>query len=124
MSMTRLSLLLLLSASSVSSMAADIGPRSLQHDPFARPAFAQPAAANAAANAANAATNAAPDKLPFELLSVINAGSQSVVNAGGKYIKLREKIEGYQLVSVGDGKAVFIKDGVRLEAEIPLGTKK
>lgn len=124
MSMTRRYALLLLACFNLDLMAANMEPRALMHDPFVRPAFALPAVTNNPANPVNVATNRVPDKLPFELLSVINAGSRSVVNAGGKYIKLREKIEGYQLVSVGDGKAVFVKDGVRLEAEIPLGTKK
>jgi hypothetical protein len=124
MTISRFSSLLLLTWLSFDVMAAGPEPRNLQHDPFVRPAFAMPAVANNPASAANAATGGLPDKLPFELLSVINAGSRSLVNAGGKFIKLQEKIEGYQLVSVGNGKAVFVKDGVRLEAEISMGMKK
>ncbi len=115
-------LLALLALTGAHAVAADSMPRRLAHDPFVRPAFALPAAP--ASPASPAAIEAASTELPFKLLMVINAGDRSLVNAGGKILKLREKIEGYQLVAVGDGKATFIKDGVKHEAEIGKETKK
>lgn len=124
MIMTRHCLFAFLLAGSWTVGATDTPPRKLAHDPFARPAFAMPAVPAGPTASVAAPGGDAAAELPFRLLMVINAGNHSVVNAGGKMLKLRERIEGYQLISVGDGSATFVKDGVRHVAEIGKETKK
>lgn len=50
-----------------------------------------------------------PDTL--DLRATLVAGERSVVNLGGSILSLGEEIEGYRLVSVSEGEALFIKDG-------------
>ncbi len=106
------------------AQAEDSLPRKLMHDPFALPSFAQPPGAITPVSAAGADASAAKETLLFDLRMVINAGSHSVVNVGGKILKLYEKSEGYQLVYVGNSKASFIKDGKRYELELNKGAQK
>jgi hypothetical protein len=120
---TRLLFFCLATTISIQANAADPLSRSLMHDPFMRPTFALPAVPANPANQQMVNAHGAIE-LPFPLLMVVNAGPRSVVNAGGKILKLREKLEGYQLISVGDSKATFVKDGVRYEAEIGKEIKK
>lgn len=74
-------------------------PGGLRHDPFHRP---QPTAAGAAGSAASAAAPWQP-----ELRGVMQAGDASMVNVGGSQVGLGESIDGWRLLRVEDGKAVF-----------------
>jgi hypothetical protein len=49
----------------------------------------------------------------MNLRSAVQAGKNSLVNVDGKIIAMGEKLEGYKLVRVGNGEAVFEKNGNR-----------
>ena len=87
--------------------------RSLQHDPFARPALGV-IPANASADAASRRAQAAPALKPrFNLQAVLVAGPQSIANVDGVMVRMGDAIQGYRLVEVQDRSAVFEKNGAR-----------
>lgn len=81
--------------------AADAADR----NPFARPSHA----------AAGPAATQAPVQGPpsFDLRATMAAGADSLVNIDGRIIAIGAMYAGYRLVSVGEGTAVFMKNGVR-----------
>ena len=81
----------------------------LRHDPFARPDLAM-----APASGAQASELAAKEWKP-QLRAVIAAGKSSMVNVEGTIVSLGGQIDGFRLTRVEEGKAVFMKDGVRVE---------
>jgi hypothetical protein len=82
----------------------------VMRDPFVVPKFVL---------AATAPPSSAPKEKPeaeilfgsMTLRAAVKAGKNSLVNVDGKIIALGEKLEGYKLVSVGNGEAAFEKDG-------------
>lgn len=93
-------------ANGVAASELDAG---LRHDPFARPALAAPLA-----NGGQPAPIGAKEWRP-QLRAVIVAGKSSMVNVEGTIVSLGELIDGFRLTGVEDRKAVFMKDGVRVE---------
>jgi hypothetical protein len=49
----------------------------------------------------------------FKLRATMTAGDRSLVNVDGEIVRLGEEIAGYRLVAVGEGTAVFARDGRR-----------
>ena len=47
----------------------------------------------------------------LELRGTMTAGEDSLANVDGEIVAIGEEFEGYRLVSVKDGEAVFSKDG-------------
>lgn len=85
---------------------------SLRHDPFTRPALAALSPAGEAQ-----AASVVKDWKP-QLRAVIVAGSSSMVNVEGTIVPLGGRIDGFRLTSVEERKAVFVKDGVRVELKM------
>ncbi len=83
--------------------AAEQTPQSV-HNPFTRPQYLGAAVSNRSAQRADG--NAVLD-----LRATMSAGTQSLVNVAGEFYGLGDEIDGYRLLSVGDGKAVFLKNG-------------
>lgn len=96
--------------------------RTLQHDPFARPAFsALPTSGTDGAPARQA--QAVRDGNPkLKLHAVLLAGPDSMANVDGVLVRVGESVQGYRLVSVHDRSAVFEKNNAKFTLEI--GTKK
>lgn len=81
----------------------------LRHDPFARPDVSLTPAAAAQGGAA-----AAKEWKP-QLRAVVVAGRNSMVNVDGTVVTLGGQFDGFRLAQVEERKAVFVKDGVRVE---------
>jgi hypothetical protein len=79
----------------------------LARDPFTVPKFALAVTAPATVEKAK------PEIMlsGMNLRSAVQAGKNSLVNVDGKIIAMGEKLEGYKLVRVGNGEAVFEKNG-------------
>lgn len=92
----------------VCAMAANADP-GLRHDPFARPII-EPTPTAAAAPGATGASEWKP-----QLRAVMLARSVSMVNVGGTIVRVGGQIDGFRLIRVAERKAVFMKDGVRVE---------
>lgn len=95
----------------------------LRHDPFARPAFAQANAGGATAMMAgkgDESINWAP-----QISILMNAGRDSMAVVNGAIVRLGESIDGYRLVKITHGEAVFMKNGKRMAVQMkPLAVSK
>ncbi len=94
------------------AMAEEATAYKLSRDPFVVPKFvlaatAPPSAAEKEKPVAEILFNS------MTLRAAVKAGKNSLVNVDGKIIAMGEKLEGYRLVSVGNGEAAFEKDGRR-----------
>jgi hypothetical protein len=47
------------------------------------------------------------------------AGKASLITVDGTIVKVGEEIEGFRLMTVKEGKAIFLKDGQRIELSMP-----
>jgi hypothetical protein len=84
----------------------------LERDPFVVPKFVL--AATAPVVPAEKVKPAAEILFSsMTLRAAVNAGRNSLVNVDGKIIALGEKLEGYKLIKVGNGDAVFENGGRR-----------
>ena len=77
----------------------------LQRNPFERPVL-EAVNVNAASSSNSADATDAPG-----LRAVLVAGSKSAVNFGGIIIQIGESANGYQLLAVEEGRAVFRNKG-------------
>lgn len=93
------------------AIAGDVAP-SLRHEPFVRPPLA-----SASASSASGGDITAREWKP-KLRGVITAAKGSLVNVDGMILSLGEQIEGFRLMRVEERKAVFMKNGVRIELTI------
>jgi hypothetical protein len=81
----------------------------LPQDPFARPAFLE-AAPGTPAQAA---------RLPLlELRAVLAAGKSSLADVGGRIVRIGEEIDGFKLVAVHEGGAVFERGGRAISIDL------
>lgn len=87
--------------------APALAAQALRHDPFVRPPLMAPAPARPAS-----ASLVAPWQPT--LSAVLVAGPDSLVNVGGFVIKLGQEIDGYRLLQVSEGQAVFLKNKKRI----------
>lgn len=92
----------------VCAMAANADP-GLRHDPFVRPSI-EPTPPAAAVPGTTAASEWKP-----QLRAVMLARSSSMVNVDGTIVRVGGQIDGFRLIRVEERKAVFMKDGVRVE---------
>ena len=89
-----------------SAMAAETEYQvTLQRNPFERPAVEL---LKADASAINDSRRERQEPM---LRGVLVAGDRSVVDFGGVILQIGESSDGYRLLSVGDGEAVFRKNG-------------
>lgn len=89
-----------LMVASVASAAEAYAP---ERNPFVRPQL-------------NTPSSAAPMAIPQgrwlpELRTILLAGDMSMVNVGGKILRLGDDLDGYRLVKIKEGEAIFTKDG-------------
>lgn len=80
----------------------------LQRNPFERPATEQ-----LTANAATLNDDLTAGRDPG-LRAVLVAGSKSVVDFGGVILQIGESINGYSLLSVEEGKAIFSRNDKKI----------
>lgn len=73
------------------------------HNPFARPVLESRADAG----------TFAPRAPGFRLRATMAAGEDSLVNVDGRIVAIGGLVAGYRLVAVGEGTAVFVRNGVR-----------
>jgi hypothetical protein len=91
--------LLAASLSAATALAAEV----LRHDLFARPNR------TSSVTGSESLTTWNP-----QLTAVLVAGDESLANVGGTIVKVGEEIDGYRLLRVQEGTAVFIKDGLQV----------
>ncbi len=84
----------------------------LRHDPFSRPAAAKPQ--RVAEGEKSGTAPAREEEWNPELRAVMLAGRASMANVSGTVVRIGEEVNGYRLVEVRDGEAVFTKGGERV----------
>lgn len=80
----------------------------LRRNPFDRPTFEV-----LQGNAANSSTPSAETGAPG-LRAVLFAGEKSVVNFGGVIMQIGESTNGYELLAVEEGRAIFLSKGKKI----------
>ena len=80
----------------------------LQRNPFERPAIEELTASAATVN------DGLTEGRDPGLRAVLVAGSKSVVDLGGVILQIGESTNGYQLLSVEEGKAIFSRNDERI----------
>ena len=91
----------------------------LRHDPFARPVLTVTAPKSSGAPAA--AVEETPPWAP-NLIAVMVAGKNSLVNLDGGIVAIGQEIDGYRLLQVREREAIFTKGKQRilLKMETPM----
>jgi hypothetical protein len=87
----------------IAARADDATP--LANDPFLRPGLVELAPAEAVA--------------PLELRAVLSAGDDSLVDVGGRIVRVGDEVSGYRLVGVSEDSALFERDGRSLRVPLP-----
>lgn len=77
----------------------------LKHDPFVRP---MPALLS------TSAMQASESESKPELRAIMAAGADSIVNLEGVLLRRGEQFNGYLLIKVHEGSAVFVKNNMRV----------
>jgi hypothetical protein len=85
------------------SAASALATEALRHDLFARP--------NRTSSATGSESLATWNPT---LTAVLVAGDESLANVGGTIVKVGEEIDGYRLLRVQEGTAVFVKNGIQV----------
>lgn len=87
---------------------AEVVLKTLNHNPFKRPDIlrAKPQARQPAPRPA-----AAPQKIDFELTATLVSESTPMVVVDGKLLGIGETINGFELIAVTEGSAVFTRQG-------------
>lgn len=108
--------LLMLAAWTLPALAAD----GLSHDPFVRPPLAAPG--SPVQNQAGGKPLAEPEA-PWnpKLTAVMVAGKDSLVDIDGRIINIGDEIDGYHLIGVREGEAVFRKKNRRVVLKVRPG---
>lgn len=88
-------------------------------EPAVRNPFARPSIAAVPPPAMQGAAASAP---AFSLRATLAAGAESLVNIDGEIVAIGEVYAGYRLVAVGEGRAVFIRNGVRFPLTVTDGS--
>jgi hypothetical protein len=88
----------------IAARADDATP--LANDPFLRPGLVELAPAEAVAP-------------PLELRAVLFAGDDSLVDVGGRIVRVGDEVSGYTLVGVSEDGAFFERDGRSLSVPLP-----
>lgn len=102
---------MILLAGSGTLLAADATPPpALRYDPFEQPGFL--GTPGDTRTSSGPVADAGPN---MELRSILESGSESVVNLNGQIMMIGDSFKGYQLVDVGKQSATFIKDGAKIK---------
>ncbi|HUO82312.1 MAG TPA: hypothetical protein VM616_05580 [Gammaproteobacteria bacterium] len=89
------------------------GQTGVAAEPSGRNPFARPARGGLPASAPQPA--AAP---AFSLRATMAAGASSLVNIDGRIVAIGEVYAGFRLVSVGEGSAVFARNGIHFPVTV------
>jgi hypothetical protein len=114
MTFIRLGLMLIFVAFISTALAVD----TLKHDPFARPQISATLPLNTEHDGA-----IAEEEMPWSptLTAVMVAGKNSLITLDGVTLKIGEVKDGFRLVQVNDGEAVFVKGKKRIVIAIKAG---
>jgi len=88
-------------AAALLAVAARADDAPLAKNPFVRPPLVELAAPESVA--------AAPP--PLEVRAVLSAGDASLVDVGGRIVRVGDEVDGYRLVAVSEEGARFVKEG-------------
>jgi hypothetical protein len=105
---------LLVSAMQFAPVRADESGFQLQHNPFKHPDITQSPAKTGASETASAET----EQAQLELRATLTYGRHSLANVAGKIIAIGEEIEGFRLLEVDEGSALFVKNGTRVNISV------
>jgi hypothetical protein len=89
--------------------------RAAAAEPADRNPFARPARSALPAVTAEPSSAAGPT---FVLRATMAAGANSLVNIDGRIVAIGDDYAGYRLVSVGEGSAVFMRNGIRFPVAV------
>lgn len=78
----------------------------LVHNPFVHPPLSAGAPTSTVTDSAG--------RLRPELRATLVSATDSMVNVGGKLLSIGEEVDGYRLISVSEGQAIFEKNGVQV----------
>ncbi|MCU7935403.1 MAG: hypothetical protein KZQ99_11050 [Candidatus Thiodiazotropha sp. (ex Dulcina madagascariensis)] len=78
---------------------------SLSHNPFSKPSIL------AAPKKVARIEQTVEEEFTFELTATLVSDDMPLVIAGGEMLSVGDEISGYRLISVGEGKALFLKNG-------------
>lgn len=104
----RLIVLVIMAGFTFVSFADDDTPH-LQNNPFKQPDLSA-----VADNSTDDDAPSDPAGSQLELRATLTLGNKSLVNVGGEIIGIGEQIDGYRLLVVDEGVAVFSKKGMHL----------
>jgi hypothetical protein len=95
----------------------------LRHDPFSRPNLDAPPPPPARAPGTAPETE---ERLPanMELRGIMIGGGRSMVNVSGKLMSVDDVYEGYRLIRIEERKAVFTRNGAKLELLLAVGGRR
>ncbi|MCP4407752.1 MAG: hypothetical protein GY807_08325 [Gammaproteobacteria bacterium] len=91
------------------SLAEDDAPQ-LKHNPFKQPDLRA-----VADNSRDDDSLSDQVGSQLELRATLTLGNKSLANVGGKIIGIGEQVDGYRLLAVDEGVAVFAKNGTHID---------
>ena len=99
----------------VATLAEESNLLALQNNPFTRPEVlkAKPAPPPTQQRAA-----VVPEKLEFELSATMVSGIMPMVVVNGELLGIGDRIEGFELIAVMEGKAIFTRAGKKISLEV------
>ena len=87
----------------------------LQHNPFKRPNYLNMTGTSSAESGLHG-------NVKMDLRATLSAGKDSLVNVGGKFYRIGDDIDGYELLSVEDDKAIFLNAGKSISVKVNRNT--
>jgi hypothetical protein len=100
---------------------ADDSSVTLRHNPFRQPDLSMPTSKTPDVKAEAEPEAKAPDPV---LRATLSLGRASLADVDGDIIGIGEEVNGYRLLAVNEGSAVFSKDGKRLEFSVGTTTRE
>ena len=94
-----------------SSLVAQPELMSLRNNPFDRPEILEEHTAAPTTSPVDSAAALAPEEIVLDLTATLVSENAPMVVVDGERLALGEKIEGFKLVAVMEGKAVFTRAG-------------
>jgi hypothetical protein len=106
-------ILLLVSLMQSGSGRADEPDLKLQNNPFRHPDITQ-----TANDSSKPKSPAVETEERLELRATLTLGRRSLANVAGKIIGIGEEIDGFRLLAVAEGSAVFVKNGIQRNVSV------
>ena len=105
-----ISIIYLLTSSSILS-AEDLSLNTLKHNPFKPPGYI-------GTSSATTDSRISVGGEQINLRGTLSSARGALINVGGKFYAVDDYIGSYQLISIGDGTAVFMKNGEKLMVSV------